>query len=77
MLFTLVLIGLLEEYVTSVTHGSALSHVHVHVDLTVKKEKLETLHKLISRLPDLNYIVFERFIFHLARYNCDHIIHQM
>ena len=36
-------------------------------DLTFKKEKLETLHKLISRLPELNYIVFERLIFHLAR----------
>ena len=37
-------------------------------DLTSKKEKLETLHKLVHRLPDLNYAVFERLIFHLARY---------
>ena len=37
-------------------------------DLTLKKEKLETLHKLIHRLPELNYIVFERLVFHLARY---------
>ena len=37
-------------------------------DLTSKKEKLETLHKLVHRLPELNYIVFERLVFHLARY---------
>ena len=29
------------------------------MDLTSKKERLQTLHKLISRLPDQDYIVFE------------------
>jgi hypothetical protein len=37
-------------------------------DLTSKKERQETLHKLITRLPEINHAVFERFIFHLARY---------
>ena len=36
-------------------------------DLTNKKERQETLHKLISKLPELNHTVFERLIFHLAR----------
>lgn len=45
-----------------------LGDIYYIADLTSKKEKLETLHKLISRLPELNYIVFERLIFHLARY---------
>jgi len=30
-------------------------------------EKLETLHRLIEQLPELNHAVFERVIFHLAR----------
>lgn len=38
------------------------------VDLTNKKERQEMLHKLISRLPEINHAVFERLMFHLARY---------
>ena len=37
------------------------------VDLTDREERLEALHHLLNRLPALNYAVFERLIFHLAR----------
>ena len=37
------------------------------LDLTNKKERMETLHQLISRLPAINHAVLERLIFHLAR----------
>ncbi|CAI7988975.1 Unconventional myosin-IXa, partial [Geodia barretti] len=37
------------------------------IDLTDREEMLEALHHLLNRLPALNYAVFERLIFHLAR----------
>ena len=37
-------------------------------DLTDREERLEALHHLIGRLPELNHAVFERLIFHLARW---------
>jgi len=37
------------------------------MDITNKAEQLETLHRLISRLPEINHAVFERLVFHLAR----------
>lgn len=45
-------------------------------DLTNKKERQETLHKLISRLPVINHAVFERLMFHLARYSPIFHIHR-
>ena len=39
-----------------------------HVGITSVSEKLETLHHLLDQLPELNHTVFERIIFHLARY---------
>ena len=45
-----------------------LMYVCMCTDLTDRDEKLETLHHLIGRLPELNHAVFERLIFHLARY---------
>ena len=37
-------------------------------DLTDRDERLEALHHLLGRLPELNHAVFERLVFHLARY---------
>ena len=42
-------------------------------DLTDREERLETLHHLIGRLPELNHAVFERLIFHLARWVLTHM----
>ena len=42
--------------------------IFVNLDLTDRDERLEALHHLLSRLPELNHAVFERLIFHLARY---------
>ena len=39
------------------------------LDLTDREERLEALHHLLNRLPALNYAVFERLIFHLARFD--------
>ena len=36
-------------------------------ELTDREEMLEALHHLLNKLPALNYAVFERLIFHLAR----------
>lgn len=38
------------------------------MDITNKKERMETLHQLISRLPPINHVILERVIFHLARF---------
>jgi hypothetical protein len=37
------------------------------IDLTDRDERLEALHHLLGRLPELNHAVFERLVFHLAR----------
>jgi len=42
-------------------------HFVVCVAISDMSEKLETLHRLIEQLPELNHAVFERVIFHLAR----------
>ena len=34
-------------------------------------EKLETLHNLLDQLSELDHVVFERIIFHLARSVCN------
>jgi len=47
------------------------------LDLSNKKEKMETLHQLISRLPPINHIVLERLIFHLARFENQILAHKL
>ena len=37
-------------------------------DLSDVSDMMETLHRIIDCLPDLNHCVFERLIFNLARY---------
>ena len=38
------------------------------LDLSDSADMMETFHKIIDQLPDLNHCVFERLMFHLARY---------
>lgn len=48
--------------------GKQLITLYINcIELTDKKEKLETLHQLIYLLPELNYAILERLLFHLAR----------
>ena len=39
--------------------------------ITSVSEKLETLHNLLDQLSELDHVVFERIIFHLARSVCN------